>query len=235
MVTSSGHAGVRALPEGKTLADLAGLTPKPQAGAEEEEASTSSLIDVKSQGTGPVEGRSDLYRGRKLDSATTAAAAMLRQGNVDVRFAISGDEEEIVDVINSSWGDGTVSLGRVESWVRSGGSASSGETCLVLERDDVVLGAAMLAGIQKRSANQCTMHFFSAPLDNLGKRFLSRALRMCAGWGCRTLHLQIPRKNASLRAFCEAMGYVEADLEDTTEKFLLLTREYSPAGPPDVA
>lgn len=225
MVTASGHAGVETLPDGKTLAELAGLTSVSGAGGSDGVDAPRS--GAKPQGPEQVEHRTNLYRGRKLDVATTAAAAMLRRGNVDVRFAIDGDEDEIVDKINSSWGDGTVSVERVKSWVMPGGSASSGETCLVVERDDVVLGAAMLTGIQRKSSSQhATMHYFSAPLDNLGKRFLSRALRMCAGWGCRALHVQIPRKNTSLRAFCESMGYVAAQT-DAKEDVLVLTRVVS--------
>ena len=172
--------------------------------------------------------RTNLYRGRKLDAATSAASAMLRRGNLDVRFGILGDEEEVAELVNASWGVQTVCESDVASWIMrggGGGGGADGASCLVLERDDVLLGAARLTGLSG-PGDVVTVDFFSAPLDKLGIRFLSRAARMCAGWGCRTMEVRLQRTNVPAREFLESVGYAAKGA--TLDGMVVLASEYSP-------
>ena len=204
------------LPGGKTLAELAGLGP-PTASAANGVASDGAA------GEAAPPARASLYRGRPLDQATSAAAKMLREGSVDVRFGISGDEEEVAELVNAKWGARTITDGDVASWImRRGGGSGVGASCLVLERDDVLLGAAKLSGLNS-GRGIVTVDFFVTPLDNLGKRFAARAARICAGWGCHTMQVRLKKENVPTRVFLEGLGFaVIEDGGQDSQDFVML-------------
>lgn len=156
-----------------------------------------------------------------------------------MRFGIRGDEDEVAALVNSSWGAHTVRESDVASWIMrgGGGGGGGGESCLVMERDDIVLGAAKLTGLCGAAGGVVTVDFFAAPLDHLGKRFLSRAARMCAGWGCRTMAVRLQRMDVPARVFLESVGFIAAkdDVGDGSggpggdgESLVVLVSEYSP-------
>jgi hypothetical protein len=78
LVSARGTAGnpIGALPGGKTLAELAGLAGPAPAPLAEADADPNSAEAA------------NLYRGRRIDPATSAASAMLRRGNVEVRVLV---------------------------------------------------------------------------------------------------------------------------------------------------
>ena len=136
-----------------------------------------------------------LYRGVRLDPATTAASKMLSQGTLDIRFGIQGEEQEIADLLQST----AVTLEEVGTWTKGGGAAC----CIVADRDDAVVAVCRCTGI--RSGEQVvTLDQIVLPLDTTGERFVAKAIGMCRGWGCTTIHMHVPTQSTKLLDFLKS-------------------------------
>jgi len=187
LVSSSGHVGQKFL--------------RKERKEEEEPLQLQQQQQSKSSTANNIYSNTEYYRGQKLNPATNAASKMLSRGNLDVRFGIFGEEEEILECLHAH-ACTDITLKEVQTWTKSGGQAC----CLVAERDDKVVIACRCTGIRGNSSNKdggkvVTLDCLAIPQNQDGERFVVKSIGMCYSWSCGTIHINVSTSNDTLLHF----------------------------------